>query len=146
MEDKKINEETLNKIYRNAHIALQSISDLLEETDDEKMKAELKDQYDGYEKIIGEISSYMAELKIEPKDINALKKGFMRSAIKLKTLADNSRTHLADMMLQGTIMGITELYTTMRSNGESVTEETRALVQKLLDFEEECESKLKSLL
>ena len=79
----------------------------------------------------------MAELKIEPKDINALKKGLMRSAIKLKTLADNSRTHLADMMLQGTIMGITELYTTMQSNGESVTEETRALVQKLLDFEEE---------
>ena len=96
MEDKKINEETLNKIYRNAHIALQSISNLSEETDDEKMKAELKDQYDGYEKIIGEIS--------------------------------------------------TELYTTMQSNGESVTEETRALVQKLLDFEEECESKLKALL
>ena len=43
-------------------------------------------------------------------------------------------------------MGITELYTTMQSNGESVTEETRALVQKLLDFEEECESKLKALL
>lgn len=53
MEDKKINEETLNKIYRNAHIALQSISNVLEEAEDEKMKAELKDQYDGYEKIIG---------------------------------------------------------------------------------------------
>ncbi len=40
MEDKKINEETLNKIYRNAHIALQSISNVLEEAEDEKMKAE----------------------------------------------------------------------------------------------------------
>ena len=146
MEDKKINEETLNKIYRNAHIALQSISNVLEEAEDEKMKAELKDQYDGYEKIIGEISSYMAELKLEQKDIGAMKKGFMWSAVKFKTLTDNSTTHLADMMLQGTIMGITELYTTMRSNGESVTEETRALVKKLLDFEEECEKKLKSLL
>ncbi len=75
-----------------------------------------------------------------------MKKGFMWSAVKFKTLTDNSTTHLADMMLQGTIMGITELYTTMRSNGESVTEETRALVKKLLDFEEECEKKLKSLL
>ena len=146
MTDKKINEETLNKIYRNAHIALQSISNVRDAAEDEAMKNELNDEYDGYEKIIGEISTYMAELKIEPKDINALKKGFMRSAIKLKTLADNSRTHLADMMLQGTIMGITELYTTMQSNGESVTEETRALVQKLLDFEETCEKTLKSLL
>ena len=33
MTDKKINEETLNKIYRNAHIALQSISNVRDDRD-----------------------------------------------------------------------------------------------------------------
>lgn len=146
MEEKKINEETLNKIYRNAHIALQSISNVRDAAEDEAMKNELNDEYDGYEKIIGEISSQMAQLKLEPKDINTLKKGFMKSSIMMKTLVDNSRRHLADMMIKGTVMGIIELYGILKDDGEKLSDETKNLVQKLLDYEETCEKTLKTLL
>ena len=146
MTDKKINEEALNKIYRNAHIALQSISNVRDAAEDEAMKNELNDEYDGYEKIIGEISSEMAKRKLEPKDINMIKKGMLWSSVKLKTAMDNSRRHLADMMIQGTIMGIIELYGILRDDRDGLSEETLCLVQKLLDFEETCEKTLKSLL
>lgn len=146
MEDKKIIEETLNKIYRNAHIALQSISNVTEETEDDEMMKELQDEYEGYEKIIGEISTAMAELALEPKDISAIKKTMMWSSIKMKTMADNSRNHLADMMLKGTIMGVKELYTILSESKELLDEKTISLVQKLLDFEEANEEKLKALL
>ena len=146
MENKKINEETLNKIYRNAHIALQSISNVRDAADDEGMKRELNSEYDGYEKIIGEISSAMANLKLEPKDINVLKKGIMWSSIKLKTVVNHSRHHLADMMIQGTIMGIVELRGLLKADGALMSEETRALTEKLLEYEENCEKSLKQLL
>ena len=42
MTDKKINGEILNNLYKNAHIALQSISDLTEELTDEKFRKELQ--------------------------------------------------------------------------------------------------------
>ncbi|PWM70360.1 MAG: hypothetical protein DBX59_10925 [Bacillota bacterium] len=146
MENKKINEETLNKIYRNAHIALQSISNVRDAAEDEAMKNELNAEYDGYEKIVGEISSAMAQLKLEPKDINMLKKGMLWSSVKLKTAMDNSRRHLADMMIQGTIMGIIELYGLLKDDGALMSEETRALTEKLLEYEEACEKSLKQLL
>lgn len=146
MQDKKIIEETLNKIYRNAHIALQSISNVTEDTNDTEMLKELKEEYDGYEKIIGEISGYMKQLNLQPKDIGPIKKTMMWSSIKMKTMADNSRNHIADMMLQGTIMGIKELYSLLSEQENNLDEKTKDLIKKLLEFEEQNEEKLKALL
>ena len=55
------NEKALNDVYKNAHLALQSISDLLPAVADDDIKNELKEQYEGYEKLIGEISTFMSE-------------------------------------------------------------------------------------
>ena len=146
MEDKNINHEVLNKIYRNAHIALQSISNLLPEVEESPIRSELNEQYDGYEKIIGEISSVMAQEGLEPKDIGVMKKTFMWSSIKMKTMADNSQNNAAEMMVQGTVMGITELYTIKSQYGNSLNEKTIELVQKLLNLEEDYEKRLKTYL
>ena len=136
MHDAKKNEELLNKIYRNAHIALQSISNVMPEVEDCPLKKELLNQYDGYDKLIGEISTEMARVGAEPKDIGVMKKTFMWSSIKMKTLTDNSQNHIADMMLQGTIMGITELLTIKSENDGQMQEQTATLVDKLLQLEE----------
>ncbi len=146
MEDKNINNDVLNKIYRNAHIALQSISNLIPEVEESPIKKELHEEYEGYEKIIGEISKEMSENGLEPKDINPLKKTMMWSSIKMKTITDNSQNNAADMMVQGSVMGIIELYTILSHYGNSLSENTRELVQKLLDLEEEYERKLKTFL
>ena len=61
MEKKNLDKEALISIYKNAHIALQSISDIINETSDKKVKAELKAEYEGYEKYIGELRGYMQE-------------------------------------------------------------------------------------
>lgn len=146
MEDKNINNDVLNKIYRNAHIALQSISNLIPEVEESPIKKELHEEYEGYEKIIGEISKEMSENGLEPKDINPLKKTMMWSSIKMKTITDNSQNNAADMMVQGSVMGIIELYTILSHYSNSLSENTRELVQKLLDLEEEYERKLKTFL
>ena len=77
MENHDYNVKALNDTYKNAHIALQSISDLLPEVEDDDIKKELQEEYEGYEKIIGKISTFMAENGVEPKDINAFKKVFV---------------------------------------------------------------------
>ena len=41
MNYQNIDEEVLTSVYKNAHIALQSISNVIGETDDQKMKEEL---------------------------------------------------------------------------------------------------------
>ena len=53
MNYKNIDHEVLTSIYKNAHIALQSISTVIGETDSPDMKKELNEEYEGYEKFIG---------------------------------------------------------------------------------------------
>ena len=67
-------------------------------------------------------------------------------SIKMKTMADNSQNNAAEMMVQGTVMGITELYTIKSQYGNSLNEKTIELVQKLLNLEEDYEKRLKTYL
>lgn len=145
MEKLEYNQKAINDVYKNAHIALQSIEDILPQVEDEGLKKELTEQYDGYEKIIGEISSFMAEQNIEPKDINVFKKAMLWSSIKMKTLFDNSKNQIAEMMINGTVMGINEL-TAMKNERENLEPKILELLEKLLKLEEGYEQRLKKYL
>ena len=139
------NQKAINDIYKNAHIALQSISDLLPAVDDEGIKKELQEEYEGYEKIIGNISTFMAENGIEPKDVNPFKKAMLWSSIKMKTLMNNSKNQVAEMMINGTVMGINEL-TAMKNESKNLDDEIISLLDELLSLEEEYEQRLKKFL
>lgn len=67
------------------------------------------------------------------------------SSIKMKTMMNNSRNQVAEMMINGTVMGITEL-TAMKNEGHNLDEPVLNCVQKLLSLEEEYEQKLKRFL
>ena len=139
------NKKAITDVYKNAHLALQSISDLLPAVEDEDVKVELKEEYEGYEKIIGEVSSFMAQNGIEPKDVNPFKKAMLWSSIKMKTLFDNSRNQVAEMMINGTVMGINEL-TAMKNESENLEPKILELLEKLLKLEENSEQRLKKYL
>ena len=145
MDRKDYNKKAITDVYKNAHIALQSISDILPDTQDLDLKKEFQEEYEGYEKLIGEISSYMVENGIEPVDINFMKKAMLWTSIKMKTLVDNSRNQLADMMVKGTSMGINEL-TAMKNEKENLDEGVLNLVEKLLALEENYEKRLRKFL
>lgn len=145
MENREHNEKAINDVYKNAHIALQSISDLLPSVDEDGIKNELQDEYEGYEKLIGEVSTFMAENDITPKDIGKMKKAMLWSSIKMKTLFNNSRNQVAEMMINGTVMGINEL-TAMKNEGENLDKGVLNHVNNLLNLEEKYQKNLKTFL
>lgn len=75
-----------------------------------------------------------------------MKKAMMWSSIKMNTLTDNSRAHLAEMMVQGTVMGITALKSTLSDLGEEADEEILDLMKELLNREEQFEKSWKALI
>ena len=145
MELNEYNQKAINDIYKNAHIALQSISDLIPAVEDDDIKGELVEQYEGYEKVIGKLSTFMAENKLKPQDVNMFKKAMLWSSIKMKTLFNSSRNQVAEMMINGTVMGINEL-TAMKNEGTNLDEGVLALLEELLNLEEEYEQRLKKFL
>ena len=138
--------DCIDNLYKNAHIAIQSISDVLPDCKDEEFEKELKLEYDGYKEMVDKISAFMKQKGLEPKEINVFKKAGMWMGIKMNSLTDKSTSHLADMMVKGTVMGITELKQLLSREDGILDEETKALINDLITVEEGYEERLKSFL
>lgn len=144
--DVKKSEELLAEVYRNCQLALESISDILPAVEDEGLKTEIMREHEEYEKISAEAAMLAKNKALDVKAPNPMKKAMMWSSIKMNTLIDNSRTHIAEMMIQGTVMGITSLKASIGESPESDDEEITALAKKLVEAEEDFEQKLKEFL
>ena len=146
MENRNTDKEALVSLYKNAHIALQSISDIIKEVSDENMKRELSEQYDGYEKYIGKLSSYMKETSTEVQDINPFKKAMLFASVKMNTAMDDSASRVAELMIKGTVMGITELHELLNGSGNEISEKVLNFAKELTELEESYEQRLKKFL
>ncbi|MGN0807225.1 MAG: hypothetical protein ACI4MN_02095 [Candidatus Coproplasma sp.] len=146
MENIKNDSEILAEIYRNAQLGLTSIVDLLPEIDDEKMKEELTRQHEEYEKICSEAAQIAAALQLELKEPSPIKKAMMWSAIKMNAASDNSRSNIAQMMIKGTVQGITSLKTTMGESEKVMNGDIKKLLGRAIDMEEGFEKRLKGYL
>ena len=68
-----------------------------------------------------------------------MKKMMMWGSIKMSTMTDNSRSHIAEMMVQGTVMGITALKATLGDVPVDGNEKVIALLEEMIEKEEEFE-------
>ena len=143
---KENNDSTLiNEVYRNAKTVILSIDAIMEEINDMDFFTEIKSERDGYNDILDEITAFMQNNGYAINEVSAFKKTGMNLGIKMNTTFDNSTTHLAELMIKGTLMGICEL--TRLINGNKTSNETILnLATKLVDLEENYEARLKKFL
>ena len=140
------NLDFINEVYKNAHVALQAISNVLDSVGDASFKKELLYEYKGYENLISEISAYMAEKGYETKELGTMKKVMMKTGIKMNTAFNDSVSHIAEIMIKGTVMGITELCSLLNDVTEKIDEEVITFAKKLKTLEEQYEERLKKFL
>lgn len=146
MEIKK-SEEVLAEVHRNCQLAQQSISNILPETEDGDLREELLRQHEAYEKFCGKAAILAKDKSVELKKPNPIKKAMMWSSIKMSTMSDNSRAHIAEMMAQGTVMGITALRSTLSEVSEDCADgDILSLARQLLSAEEGFEKKWKEMI
>ena len=145
--ERKKTEEALAEIYRNAQLALTSIADILPEVgEDEKVKTELHLQHEEYEKFSARASMIARDMDLELKEPNVMKKAMMWGSIKMSSMLNNSPSHIADMMVQGTVMGVTSLRTTASELPVDGNDEILALLDEMIKAEEQFEKKWKEFL
>ena len=145
MVKENVNKKAVLDVYKNAHIALQSLNDLIPSVSDKDLKKELKAQVDGYSEVINEVKAYLKKKRIKEQDIGVLKKAMLWGSIKMNTLFNTSRNHIAEIMVKGTNMGIIEL-TAMKNEKENFNEDVVALIDRLLELEEKYAERLKKYL
>lgn len=134
-------------IYRNAKVAVLSIDEVKKKLTDDNLKSELSYEREGYENFLQEFSDFLKEQNYRAEDLPALKKAGMKIGIAMNTLTDKSSPHVANLMLKGTVTGISELIQLYsRDEGEKISDDVIFYAKKLQNLEEEYEARLKKLL
>lgn len=146
MEQFKLNSEVLSEIYRNAQLAITSISNIIPEVENGSIREEIMREHEEYERICSLVAQLALKYGIDLKEPNAIKKAMLWSAIKMGTASDNSPQNIAQMMVKGTVNGITSLKTIQTDSGKTLDVEVKKLLCDLISIEESFEKKLKTFL
>ncbi|MDE5721169.1 MAG: hypothetical protein K2I30_00295 [Clostridia bacterium] len=146
MEQKKSDSEILAEIYRNAQLAITSISDIMPEVEEGGIREEIMREHEEYEKICSKAAKLALKYDVDLKEPSPIKKAMMWSAIKMGAASDNSSQNIAQMMIRGTVNGITSLKTSLTDGGDKLDPEVKKLLNELISVEEGFEKKLKRFL
>lgn len=144
--DCKKDSEILAEIYRNAQLALTSISDILPETEEGGIKEEIMREHEEYERICGKAATLAKQYGLDLKDPGPMKKAMMWMGIKMNAANDRSAAHIAEMMIKGTVTGITCLKTSLSESEDVMDSQIKQLLCELIALEESFETKLKAFL
>lgn len=132
-------------IYQNAMTGIQSIRDIEDAVKDEELKKELSFEIEKFNKVSKKIEKFASENGFEVQENNFFEKMKMLMSVKMSTLADKSTRHIAEMLILGTVMGLTTCYKD-QSDHKNVSGELDAIVRELEIIEEDNYSRLKKFL
>ena len=129
--------ELLDQVYKNVKMGSDSIIKLLPKVSDSKFKTDLTDQLNGYEGLAAKAKKRLRELGVHAKEENPVTKLWASIGMTMSTLTDSSDSHIAQMVAEGSSMGITDSIKLLRDyENTSVSESALALVREVIKFEE----------
>ena len=139
------NTELLDETYKNVRMASFAIDCIIDKIENKSMEDLLRKQNDCYLNYVEKLEKLSEELKHKPKDINFMLKGMSFASIKTKTMMNNETSHLAEMLVQGTTMGITD---TIKAKSEYPSENHKLnnIVDSIISHEEKFVESLKDYL
>ncbi len=147
MENDKVEIEVLDELNKGACMGMDAINYVLEKVEDDNLKTELERQYREYSEISEEIERLYSEYnpkKDDPHKTNVINKAMTWSGIEMKTLMDNSTSKIAELLLQGTNMGIIEGKKLL--NNKDADPKVSSVVEKYVAMQEKAVEKLKEFL
>lgn len=139
--------EFLQDIYSNVKMGSDSIINLLPKIKDDDMKMFMTNQLDQYEKYAQDVKNKLVAQGVEPREVNPVSKLSAKIGMEMKSLQDNTTSHMAEMMVQGSTMDVTDLLQKV-SVYEKCPEckNSVSLAKEIVAFEERNIEKMKEFL
>ncbi len=135
----------LDELNKGACMGMDAIHFILDKVEDENLKTELNRQYEKYSEISNKICELYPEYNNDkPHETNAMNKVMTWYGIEMKTMMDDSTSKIAELLLQGTNMGVIEGRKLL--NHKETDTEVHKLVQEYVDMQEDAIEKLKQFL
>ena len=143
MDENEMN--VLDELNKGACMGMDAIHFILDKVEDEQLKQVLNNQYKKYEDISNQICKlYPKYSDKEPHETNAMNKVLTWYGVEMKTLMDNSSSKIAELLLQGTNMGIIEGRKIL--NNKELDSKVHKIPQEYVDMQEDVVEKLNEFL
>ena len=137
--------EMLEQLYKNVKMGSDSIIKLLDKASDGEFKTDLTKQINGYESLAAKIKKRLGDMGVEAKEENVMVKLWSSVGMAMNTMMDSSDSHLAQLIAEGSTMGITDGIKLLRDyENTDVSEEALEIARDVIKFEENNLEKAKS--
>ncbi len=103
------NQKLLNITYQTADMGVFAIDQIYNAIEDENLTILILKQKDKYAEIIGKCEKLADEFVVDIDKLNPMLKASSWASIKMKSMMNNETSHLCEMLIQGTTMGITSV-------------------------------------
>ena len=130
------NTEMLNFIFQNSEMGVNTIGQIVELTIEPEFKKQLNSQLAEYEMINKEAKDMLNKHGCEEKGINSFDKIKTYLMINIQTLTDKSASHISEMLIIGSNMGVIDAVKNIHKYLEAEKDIVK-LMQRLLKFEQE---------
>lgn len=102
--DQNIN--VLNEIHKGLVMGMESISVVSSKVGDQAFKEVLDEQYKQYGDLLDRVNNHLQDSGVQGEDTSPMQKTMGWTNIQMSTMMDKSNSHIADMLITGTTMGI----------------------------------------
>lgn len=135
----------LDELNKGCSMGVDAIHFVLDKVEDDKFREILENQYSKYKSLSNRICELYPEYsEKEPHETNVMNKVMTWYGIEMKTLMDSTTSKIAELIMQGTNMGIIEGRRLLNHKGGD--DEVNDLVQEYVDMQEDAIEKLKRFL
>ena len=142
-EENEVN--VLDELNKGACMGVDAINFIMDKVKDDGLRQELNRQYEKYKGISEKINELYPEYSDKhPHETSTMNKAMTWYGIEMKTFMDDSTSKLAELLMQGTNMGIIEGRRLLNHKGTEP--EVHALVQEYVAMQEDAVEKLKAFL
>ena len=135
----------LNEINKGIKMGMDSISTISEKVGDNNFKDDLLFQYDKYNEILNRVNSELKNYDDFPKELPPIQKTMGFIDIQISTLNDKSNSHIAEMLIKGTNMGIIE-GVKLKNRNPDIEPNISNILDDIIQFQENNVEKLKKYL
>lgn len=122
-----------------------SISYVSEKTDDAQLRDALFDRHAQYTDMAARAAELLTQEDEIPKDKGVMAQVCLWSSVQMNTVSDRSADHIAEMMIQGSMLGVIDLARNLRRFSD-VSPEAAKLCEELIEVEENNIQKTKTFL
>ena len=142
----KENINALDEINKGATMGMDAIHFIIDKIENDDFKKVVDKQYKDYENVSNTINKIYNKYNSEdePHETGVVNKVMTWYGVEMKTLMDKSDSKIAELLLQGTNMGIIEGRRIL--NNKALDEEVKDIMNKYVTMQEECVEKLKDYL